>query len=96
MNTNNIIAVAVLGFLAWKYLPALSAPAQPAQPPYPKYPNIPPAPPQGTPKWQNWVNAILETYGSVAELWQEGGPFNSGTTPPIMPGTSTPHLRGRL
>lgn len=43
--------------------------------PYHNFPTVPPAPPAQTPEWQNWVSAILNTFGEVAELWQPGGPF---------------------
>lgn len=43
--------------------------------PYNYYPNIPPPPPNTAQAFSNWVNAILNSYGAVADLWEPGGPF---------------------
>lgn len=42
---------------------------------YQQYPYIPPAPAQNSQAWQQWVAAIVSSFGAVANLWAPGGPF---------------------
>lgn len=45
---------------------------------YQNYPYVPPQPPRNNAAaWQQWAQAIIGTYGMVAELWQPGGPFHN-------------------
>ena len=77
-NTKLYIGAALLAGVAILLLKNKQSQAQPQ--PYYNYPQIPPAPaaPQ-TPAWTQWANAIIDTFGNVADLWQPGGPFyNTG------------------
>lgn len=72
---NKQLAYIILGVGAFLLL---SQKQRPQSGPYNYYPNIPPPPPPRPNTAQafgNWVNAILNSYGAVAELWEPGGPF---------------------
>jgi len=49
---------------------------------YPNFPQVPPKP--STPQQiQQWINSIVQTFGTVSSLWQPGGPFYND---PDVPG----------
>lgn len=77
-NTKIYIGAALLAGVAILLLKKKQTQA-PAQPYY-NYPQVPAAPSvPNTPAWTQWANAILDTFGNVADLWQPGGPFyNTG------------------
>lgn len=69
-QTRNIILAGLIGFAAWQLLKPKKAP-----PTTQNFQQMPPAPPPGTPAWQMWAQGIVNVFGSVAQLWQPGGPF---------------------
>ena len=47
-----------------------------APPVYTNYSQVPHAPPRSNAQaWAQWVAAITQSFGTVATLWQPGGPF---------------------
>jgi len=53
----------------------LTRPKTVTQPTYQNFAQIPAAPPAGTPAWTLWVQGIVGAFGTMAALWQPGGPF---------------------
>ncbi|MCB0707417.1 MAG: hypothetical protein KDC34_19005 [Saprospiraceae bacterium] len=49
---------------------------------YQNYPDVPPAPTHNNNAFLAWAQTIVGLFGTVASLWEPGGPFhNSGITP---------------
>ena len=74
---NKQLAYIILGVGAFLLLSQKQRPPYQTGP-YNYYPNIPPPPPprpNTAQAFSDWVSAILNSYGAVADLWQPGGPF---------------------
>lgn len=70
-QNNTLLTVGLIGLGVY----LLSRRTPPPYNYYPQYPQIPPAPPTGTQQWQQWVSLVVNTFGTVANLWAPGGPF---------------------
>lgn len=67
---NKDLGLIVLGVAAFMMLRRRQQPA------YSQFQNVPPPPPRNnSAAYQQWIQTIIGTYGTIAELWQPGGPF---------------------
>lgn len=67
---NKDLGLIILGVAAWMMLRR----RQPAT--NPQFQNVPPPPPRNNAAaYQQWIQTIIGTYGTIAALWQPGGPF---------------------
>ena len=89
---NNTTALAVgLGILAGVLFLRKPAPV------FPSFPAAPPPPPRNSPEWQDWAQRIIGLYGTIAALWEPGGPFyNPNDTDELFDGNLDPNAFGNV
>lgn len=73
---NKTIGIAIGAVALYMLLNKRNSNQAPPQQYVPQYSYVPPQPPRSNAQaWSQWVQAIVGTYGTVAQLWQPGGPF---------------------